>query len=90
MEVTDEMVYAFALEYYGNRPASRDPQLIGSIRNALTAALATAPARYREGFEAAREMAAVIAELPIGLPIIADLDTGEAIAAAIRAEEMPE
>jgi len=34
----DEAVKAFAREYYGNAPVARDPQIIGAIRNALSAA----------------------------------------------------
>lgn len=34
----DEAVEAFAREYYGNAPVARDPQIIGAIRNALSAA----------------------------------------------------
>ena len=34
----DEAVEAFAREYYGNAPVARDPQIIGAIKNALSAA----------------------------------------------------
>lgn len=34
----DKAVEAFAREYYGNAPVARDPQIIGAIRNAISAA----------------------------------------------------
>jgi hypothetical protein len=75
-QVTDEMVAAAAMKYERTK----------SMRSALIAADALAPDRYREGFEAAREMAAAMF----------DYDgtewwrSGAAIARCIRAMEMPE
>ena len=49
MQVTDQMIYAFALEYYGDRPTARDPQLLWAIRNALTAASPPPPTDTARG-----------------------------------------
>jgi len=83
-QVTDEMVdAAYRVFIQCDKPSLSTKEL---IRKSLTAALATAPDRYREGFEAAREMAAAMF----------DYDgtewwrSGAAIARCIRAMEMPE
>ena len=62
MKITDEIARKFAREYYADKSIAEDPQIIEAVVSALTAALATQPDRYREGFEKAREMAALAAE----------------------------
>ena len=87
MKITDEMVEAAIDKWFTASPNWReDGKLVlasiwrDDMRAALTAALATQPDRYAQGFEKAREMA-----------IEAAMDCGsDIVASEIRSMEMPD
>jgi hypothetical protein len=65
MKISDEMVMAALDRWFRNGWRTDHPMAAEwtvNMRTALTAALATKPDRYREGFEKAREMAELAAE----------------------------